>query len=296
MRDQGIARGSASSERVALVTGASRGIGRGIAIELARSGFDLIINYRADNEAADQARSLALAVGNREAARIVTFRADISEAAGREALLSFAKRQFSRRDLLINNAGVGPEVRTDLLEASEESLDRLINVNLKGPYFLTQAVARWMIDRISDVGQAASLLSQSGPQSQMRSDSAEERGQYKPMIINIGSISAYAASPDRGDYCVSKAGLSMMTTVFAACLAEHGINVYEVRPGITRTDLTAPSKEKYDRLIAEGLTPIRRWGTPEDVGRAVAAIAAGALPFSTGEVINVDGGFHLRTL
>jgi NAD(P)-dependent dehydrogenase (short-subunit alcohol dehydrogenase family) len=295
MRDQGIARSSASSERVALVTGASRGIGRGIAIELARSGFDLIINYRADNEAADQARSLALAAGNRESARIVTFRADISEAAEREALLSFAKRQFSRLDLLINNAGVGPEVRTDLLEASEESFDRLINVNLKGPYFLTQAVARWMIDRISDVGQA-SLLSQSGPQSRMRSDSAEERGQYKPMIINIGSISAYAASADRGDYCVSKAGLSMMTTVFAACLAEHGINVYEVRPGITRTDLTAPSREKYDRLIAEGLTPIRRWGTPEDVGRAVAAIAAGALPFSTGEVINVDGGFHLRTL
>src|SRR5262249_17153214 len=215
---------------------------------------------------------------NRKNTRVATFRADISDAADRDALLTFAKSQFSFIDLLVNNAGIGPEVRTDLLEAGEESFDRLIKVNLKGPYFLTQAVARSMIEGIASI------------------QHGHTGKRYQPMIINIGSISAYAASPDRGDYCVSKDGLSMMTRLFAARLAGHGINVYEVRPGITRTDLTAPSKEKYDRLIADGLTPIRRWGTPEDVGRAVAAIAGGALPFSTGEVINVDGGFHLRTL
>jgi 3-oxoacyl-[acyl-carrier protein] reductase len=260
--------------RVALVTGGSRGIGRGIAIELARSGFDLIINYRADQYSADQARTLALAASSSEGAEIETFRADISDATDRASLVSFARERFGRLDVLVNNAGVAPQVRTDVLEASEESFDRMIRVNLKGPYFLTKTIARWMIELVADIA-----------------------GDHdKPMIINIGSISAYAASPDRGDYCVSKAGLSMMTTIFAARLAQHGINVYEVRPGITRTDMTAPVTEKYDRLIEDGLTPIRRWGTPEDVGRAVAAIARGALPFSTGEVINVDGGFHLRTL
>jgi len=218
-----------------------------------------------------------VAAAGREGARILTCKADISEAADREALVGFGQSQFSRLDLLVNNAGIGPQVRTDLLEASEESFERLMRVNLKGPYFLTQAIARWMIEQI-------------------KSGDTPAVGSARRAIINIGSISAYAASPDRGDYCVSKAGVSMMTALFAARLAEYGINVYEVRPGITRTDLTAPVTEKYDRLIAEGLTPIRRWGTPEDVGRAVAAIASGALPFSTGEVINVDGGFHLRRL
>lgn len=276
MIDQSV-RAPSNTAPVALITGASRGIGRGIAIELARLGFDLIINYRSDRTAADEAASLAVAAAGREGARILTFQADISEAADREALVGFAQSQLSRLDLLINNAGIGPQVRRDLLEASEESFDRLMRVNLKGPYFLTQSIARWMIEQI-------------------KSGDASAVGSARRMIINIGSISAYAASPDRGDYCVSKAGVSMMTALFAARLAEHGINVYEVRPGITRTDLTAPVTEKYDRLIAEGLTPIRRWGTPEDVGQAVGAIARGALPFSTGEVINVDGGFHLRSL
>jgi NAD(P)-dependent dehydrogenase (short-subunit alcohol dehydrogenase family) len=260
-----------------MITGASRGIGRGIAIELARRGFDLILNYRTDRQAADEAVGLAVAAAGRKEARILAFQADISDAGEREALVGFAKSQFRQLDLLVNNAGIGPQVRSDLLDASEESFDRLIRVNLKGPYFLTQSVAKWMIERAQ------------------RAD-APDSSSMKPMIINIGSISAYAASPDRGDYCVSKAGVSMMTALFAARLAEHGINVYEVRPGITRTDLTSPVAEKYDRLIAGGLTPIRRWGTPEDVARAVAAIASGALPFSTGEVINVDGGFHLRSL
>ena len=276
MIDQTV-RAPSNTPPVALITGASRGIGRGIAIELARLGFDLIINYRSDRQAADEAAKLAVAAAGREGARILTCKADISEAADREALVGFGQSQFSRLELLVNNAGIGPQVRTDLLEASEESFERLMRVNLKGPYFLTQAIARWIIEQI-------------------KSGDTPAVGSARRAIINIGSISAYAASPDRGDYCVSKAGVSMMTALFAARLAEYGINVYEVRPGITRTDLTAPVTEKYDRLIAEGLTPIRRWGTPEDVGRAVAAVASGALPFSTGEVINVDGGFHLRRL
>ncbi|HKF58490.1 MAG TPA: 3-ketoacyl-ACP reductase [Blastocatellia bacterium] len=276
MIDQTV-RAPSNTAPVGLITGGSRGIGRGIAIALARLGFDLIINYRSDRQAADEAAKLAVAAAGREGARILTCKADISEAADREALVGFGQSQFSRLDLLVNNAGIGPQVRTDLLEASEESFERLMRVNLKGPYFLTQAIARWMIEQI-------------------KSGDTPAVGSARRAIINIGSISAYAASPDRGDYCVSKAGVSMMTALFAARLAEYGINVYEVRPGITRTDLTAPVTEKYDRLIAEGLTPIRRWGTPEDVGRAVAAVASGALPFSTGEVINVDGGFHLRRL
>jgi len=276
MIDQTV-RAPSNTAPVGLITGGSRGIGRGIAIELARLGFDLIINYRSDRQAADEAAKLAVAAAGREGARILTCKADISEAADREALVGFGQSQFSRLELLVNNAGIGPQVRTDLLEASEESFERLMRVNLKGPYFLTQAIARWMIEQI-------------------KSGDTPAVGSARRAIINIGSISAYAASPDRGDYCVSKAGVSMMTALFAARLAEYGINVYEVRPGITRTDLTAPVTEKYDRLIAEGLTPIRRWGTPEDVGRAVAAVASGALPFSTGEVINVDGGFHLRRL
>jgi NAD(P)-dependent dehydrogenase (short-subunit alcohol dehydrogenase family) len=176
-------------------------------------------------------------------------------------------------DFLVNNAGIASANRVDLLEASEESFDRLLKVNLKGPYFLSQAAARWMIEQ-----------KESEPEN------------YAPAIINITSVSAFAASPERGDYCVSKAGLAMMTKLFALRLASEGINVYEIRPGVIETDMTANVKEKYDRMIDNGLTPINRWGTPEDVGRAVAAITNGSLPFSTGEVINVDGGFHLRRL
>jgi NAD(P)-dependent dehydrogenase (short-subunit alcohol dehydrogenase family) len=174
---------------------------------------------------------------------------------------------------LVNNAGVAPLVRADLLETSEESFDRLMGINLRGPFFLTQSVALWMLEQ-----QQAALPG------------------YLPQIVNISSVSTYAASVNRGEYCIAKAGLAMMTKLFAARLAEHGIRVYEVRPGIIETDMTAGVRERYDRLIQDGLSPIRRWGNPEDVGRAVAAVAAGALPFSTGEVINVDGGFHLRIL
>jgi NAD(P)-dependent dehydrogenase (short-subunit alcohol dehydrogenase family) len=178
---------------------------------------------------------------------------------------------------LVNNAGVAPDVRADILEATEESFDRLIAINVKGPYFLTQIVANWMVKLINR------------PQ-------AAEFAPYQPKIVTISSISAYTASTNRGDYCMSKAALSMLTPLFAARLAANGINVYEIRPGVIATDMTGAVKEKYDQLIADGMTPIQRWGTPEDIGRAVAAIASNAFPFSTGEVINVDGGFHLRRL
>lgn len=263
-----------NESRVALVTGASRGIGRGIAIELARVGLDLVINYVSDEAAANEARAEAQAASNRKDAQIETCRANIAEPADRELLLAFTRERFGRLDLLVNNAGIAPSARIDLLEAGEESFDRLIKVNLKGPYFLTQAVARWMIE-----------------QRRLRAPDANAHA-----IVNITSISAYTASPERGDYCVTKAGLAMMTKLYATRLAAEGINVYEVRPSIITTDMTAVVKTKYDRLIAEGLAPIERWGTPADVGRAVAAIAMGYLPFSTGEVINVDGGFHLRRL
>ncbi|MCW5969580.1 MAG: 3-ketoacyl-ACP reductase [Blastocatellales bacterium] len=260
--------------KAALVTGASRGIGRAIAIELARTGFDVMINYASNDAAAEQSRAEAMAASTDREAHIACYRGDVSSATDREALLTAMLERFGRLDLLVNNAGVAPEARVDLLEANESSFDRLIGINLKGPYFLTQAAARWMIEQRN----------------------LYDDDDYQPAIVNITSISAYTASPERGDYCVAKAGLAMMTKLYAARLASEGINVYEIRPGVIATEMTSGVKEKYDRLIADGLTPIKRWGLPEDVGRAVAAIASGSLPFSTGEVINVDGGFHLRRL
>jgi NAD(P)-dependent dehydrogenase (short-subunit alcohol dehydrogenase family) len=261
---------------VALVTGASRGIGRGIALEVVKLGYDLVINYAGNLGAAEQtARECVSAAGLRgKIVRVEVCQADISVRADRNKLIEFTKEKFKRLDLLVNNAGVAPAERADLLEAGEDSFDRMIAVNVKGPYFLTQLVARWMIEQVES------------PKSEVRS----------PKIVTVSSISAYTASTNRGDYCISKAALSMVTPLFAARLAGYGINVYEIRPGIIATDMTAGVKEKYDKLIGEGLTPIPRWGAPEDIGKAVAAIAQDLLPFSTGEVINVDGGFHLRTL
>jgi 3-oxoacyl-[acyl-carrier protein] reductase len=259
----------------ALVTGGSRGIGRGICLSLARAGFGVAINYTSNAEAAEECKRLCIeAAPDAKKAKLETVRADISDPKDRARLVEFIEREWGWIDVLVNNAGVAPNVRADLLEATEDSFDRLIAINLKGPYFLTQAVANYWVSGLQYL----------------------PAGRAKPKVINISSLSAYAASANRGDYCVSKAGLSMATQLFATRLAEYGINVYEVRPGIIATDMTAGVREKYDRMIAEGLTPIARWGTPEDVGHAVAAIAQGALPFSTGEVINVDGGFHIRRL
>jgi 3-oxoacyl-[acyl-carrier protein] reductase len=263
------------AEFLALVTGASRGIGRGIAVELARSGYGVVINYAANQAAAEECRELceqARPAGSK--ARFKVIQADVSNAHDRERLVRFVSEQAGWLDLLVNNAAVAPEVRTDLLHASEESFDRLIAINLKGPYFLTQAMAKFWIAKMDEL----------------------PAGRPRPKVVNISSVSAYAVSTNRGDYCVSKAGLSMATRLYAVRLAEYGINVYEVRPGVVKTDMTASVQEKYEGMIQDGITPIARWGTPQDVGRAVAAIATGALPFSTGEVINVDGGFHLHRL
>ena len=272
--------------RVALITGASRGIGRGIALELAKLGYDLVINFASNLVAAEQtARDCTMEAGsNGKTIRAEICQADISQNVYRQKLIEFTQTQFGRLDLLVNNAGVAPDVRADILESSEESFDRLMAINAKGPYFLTQLVARWMVEQTKERGQRG----------QPKTTAQAAAGAYSPKIITISSISAYTASTNRGDYCVSKAALSMLTPLFAARLADFGINVYEIRPGVIATDMTGPVKQKYDKLIDEGLTPIKRWGTPDDIGKAVVAIAKDLLPFSTGEVINVDGGFHLR--
>ncbi len=260
---------------VAIVTGGSRGIGRGIALELARLGYDLLIAHFDFDEQGQPDERNALETRQRAGdlgARCEILRADISQLEDRRKLVELGRNTFGRCNMLINNAGVAPTKRRDLLEATEESFDRVVGINLKGPYFLTQMVANWMIE-------------------QKRRNPA---GEYR--IVNTSSISAYTSSPARGEYCISKAGISMMTALYADRLAEFGIGVFEVRPGIIKTDMTKVVTEKYDKLIAEGLTPIQRWGMPEDVGRAVGAIAEGRLDFCTGQVINVDGGFHLRRL
>jgi 3-oxoacyl-[acyl-carrier protein] reductase len=261
----------ANERPVSLVTGAGRGIGRGIAVELAKLGYAVVINYARNATAAEACLQLVRDAGGDG----MTILADVSSSEDRERLVRQLIDVYGRVDLLVNNAGVAPSVRADLLEAGEESFDRVVGINLKGPFFLTQRVALKMIEQVRS-GEMGIF----GP----------------PRIVTISSISAYTASVDRGDYCVAKAGLSMMTALFAARLAQYGINVYEVRPGVIATDMTEGVKEKYDKLIAQGAWPIRRWGEASDIGRVVAAIARGDLPYSTGEVINVDGGFHLRTL
>ncbi|MCF7763314.1 MAG: 3-ketoacyl-ACP reductase [Verrucomicrobia bacterium] len=272
--------------RVALITGSSRGIGRGIAIALAGTGMDLVINFASNVEAARETADRCIAAG---AAGGKTVRAeiclgDISSADDRAALLDFVRATYGRLDLLVNNAGITSIGRADVLDATEENFDRLMAVNLKGPYFLTQQASRWMIEQV----QSAGADTEGAP--------ASPEIVSRPKIITISSVSAYTVSVNRGDYCMAKAALGMMTKVYATRLAEYGIHVYEICPGVIASDMTSSVKEKYDQLIAEGLTPIARWGTPEDVGRAVVAIAGDLLPFSTGEVINVDGGFHLRRL
>jgi 3-oxoacyl-[acyl-carrier protein] reductase len=258
---------------VALITGASRGIGRGIALELAHLGHDLVINFAGNEAAARQTAAACMdrALTAKRKIQTEICQGDISKRADREHLIEFTRKTFQRLDLLVNNAGVAPEVRADILEGTEESFDRLIGINVKGPFFLTQLAAKWMIEQARSTNR-------------------------KPKVVTISSVSAYTASVNRADYCISKAALSMITPLFAARLAEYGIGVYEIRPGIIETDMTAAVKEKYDQLIGQGLMPLARWGKPEDVGKAVAAIAQDLLPYSTGEVLNVDGGFHLRRL
>ncbi len=254
--------------KVALVTGGSRGIGRAIVLALAGGGWQVVFSYRSNEAAAQETLETALRLGG----RALAVRADLAAGEDRRRLAQEALGVNGRIDLLVNNAGMAPRQRTDLLEMSEASYEEVMAANLKGPFFLTQQVARLMAG-------------------QVRSGSP-----IQPVIINIGSISAYTSSVNRGEYCISKAGMGMLTALFADRLAGEGVLVYEVRPGIIATDMTAGVKGKYDRLIEDGLLPLRRWGQPEDVARAVLLLAEGGLPYSTGEVINVDGGFHLRRL
>ena len=256
-------------KRVALVTGGARGIGLGIAQALAKEGFDLAIcGTRMESEA-----SAALDTLRAAGADTLYGRADVACASDRRKLLELIRSHFGALHVLVNNAGVAPLTRTDLLEASEESFERVMRINLQGPYFLTQAAARWMVE-------------------QRQADES-----FAGSIVNVGSVSAQVASVKRGEYCVSKAGVSMMTQLFASRLGEFGIPVYEVRPGVIRTDMTEGISAKYDVEIADTELLIqKRWGEPEDVGRAVAMLTRGDLPYSTGQVICVDGGLTVQRL
>lgn len=254
---------------VAVITGGSRGIGRGIVLELARLGFHLVIHSRTDGPAADETEKEALSLGAKSVYRVS---ADVADVVAGQAMVADIFRKFGRCDLWVNNAGIAPDVRLDLLETSPESWEKVLNTNLRGPFFLTQAVACELVKQ------------------------RERLPEVVPRIVFVTSVSSVMASVQRGEYCVSKAGLAMVAQLFAARLAAQGIVVTEVRPGIIETDMTAVVKEKYDGLIAGGLVPQRRWGQPDDVGRVVAAMARGDLDFSTGAVITVDGGLTIERL
>ncbi len=258
---------------VALVTGGSRGLGRGVVLELAKSGFSVAIVYGGNREAAEESRRLCIETAPSKDQRFEIFQADIGSREQRERLVEQAFEAFGNVDALVNNAGMGPRVRADILDAAEESFEELLRVNLQGPYFLTQRVAkRWI-----DSGRPSAIATG-----------------YK--VVFVTSISADTVSTGRGEYCVSKAGLSMAAALWAVRLAEKNIQVYELRPGIMLTDMTSGVKGKYDALIAQGIVPQNRWGTPEDVGRAVRGLVSGDFAFSTGSVIGVDGGFHVPRL
>lgn len=256
------------SRPVALVTGGSRGIGFGIARELATQGFDVVINGRRDRSEVEPVLKSLDDLGS--ASHYV--RLDVADDAGHDSALDEIIEKFGRFDALINNAGVAPAVRADVLEMTAESYDRVMGINLRGPFLLSQNAANRMLSLIKG--------------------GTIERGR----IVNVSSVSATVASTARAEYCISKAGVAMATQLLAARLADDGIDVYEVRPGIIRTDMTAGVTEKYDALIAGGLTVEKRWGTPEDVGRAVAMLATGTLRYATGQVLTIDGGLTLPRL
>lgn len=255
-------------DKVALITGGSRGIGYGISEALAREGFQLAINgVRNESKVKDTIKSLeSLGV------KVIYCQGDVSQTQDRAAIMEKINHHFGRLNVLVNNAGVAPKVRNDILKTTEESFEHVLKTNLYSAYFLSQAAANWFIQQ----------------------QSKGDKGFFT--IVNIGSISATVASINRGEYCVAKAGMAMVSTLFAARLGEHEIPVYEVRPGIVKTDMTAGVREKYDKLFAEGIAPQKRWGTPEDMGKAVASLCRGDFPYSTGEVIMVDGGFTIKRL
>jgi 3-oxoacyl-[acyl-carrier protein] reductase len=254
--------------KVVLVTGGGRGIGLGISRCLASEGCDIVVCGIRPNEQAREAMDELRALG----ASVLYCSADVADREARDRMLSEIRARFGRLNVLVNNAGVAPRVRADILQATEESYEQVMRINLQGPYFLTQAVALWMIE-------------------QQREDE-----HFEGCIVNISSVSATVASPSRGEYCISKAGLSMTTRLWAVRMGEYGIPVYEVRPGVIKTDMTRAVQAKYDQLIDEGLLVESRWGLPEDVGRAVATLVRGDLLYATGQVLVVDGGLTLQRL
>ena len=253
---------------VALVTGGTRGIGLGVAQALAKDGFDVTVCGMRPVEAVAETIASLESLG----AKVLYVPCNVADRVARENLLQAVRDTFGCLHVLVNNAGIAPRERKDLLAASEESYEEVMRTNLQGPYFLTQHVARWMVE-------------------QKQADAA-----WWGCIVNVSSISATVASVNRGEYCLSKAGVSMATQLWAARLGEYDIPVYEVRPGVTATDMTSGVKEKYDKLIADGLCVQKRWGVPEDTGKAVASLARGDFPYSTGQVIMVDGGLTLPRL
>ena len=256
------------TRKIALVTGGLRGIGLGISHCLARADYDLAVcGLQTEKEWSQVLSELRSRGGD-----VLYCRTDVGNRQAREAMVEEIQQHYGAMNLLVNNAGIAPEERRDLLEASEESFKRVLRVNLQGPYFLTQAVANWMIEQ------------------------KRARPQSHACIVNISSISATVVSTARGEYCVSKAGLSMATQLWATRLGQFNIPVYEVRPGLVQTDMTTSAREKYDKLISEGFLLQSRWGTAEDVAKAVLALAEGTLPYSTGQVIMVDGGLTVPRL
>lgn len=258
---------------VVVVTGSSRGIGKAVALQLAKAGYAVAITYAGNKAAAEETVKECYALAPHKDIPFSAFQLDVGSKESRSTLVDAVYKHFGSIDALVNNAGMAPRIRADITEASEESFEEIIATNLQGPYFLTQAVAkRWL----------ASM-----------EPSKIESGRK---VVFVTSVSAQTVSVNRGDYCISKAGLSMAASLWAARLAPDGIQVYEVRPGIVATDMTAKVKEKYDHLIAEGLIPQNRWGSGEDTAKAVEAILGGALAYSTGTIIHTDGGMHIPQL
>lgn len=254
--------------KVAIITGAGRGTGRAIALALGRAGWTVVINDTGDPSPPEETLALVCQAGGDGR----TILADTTSPAERQRLVDETLDAYGRIDLLVNNAGISARQHRDILEIDEASLQEVLNANLAAPFFLTQLVARAMIDLV------------------------RKKVVQNPRIINIGSISAVTSSTTRPEYCLSKAGLGMATMLFADRLASEGINVYEIRTGILAAPMPAAQKDKYNRMIADGLVPLRRWGEAEDVGKAVLMVAEGSLPFSTGQVIDIDGGFHIHRL
>lgn len=257
-----------TKKKVAIITGSGRGIGRGIAVQLARAGWTIVINDLGNPDPPAETLELVRQEGSDG---MIVF-GNVTVAEDRQKLLDETINKYGQIDLLVNNAGIGPRVRMDMLETTEESMNEVLAVNTIGPFFLTQIVSKKMIELI------------------------KQKKMTQAKIVNIGSMSAYASSTSRAEYCISKAAVSMNTLLFADRLAAEGINVYEIRPGIIKTPLTEIVKEKYDKLISEGILPIKRWGLPEDIAKAIVAIAEDYLPYSTGQVIDVDGGYHIHRL